>query len=964
MVNFTFKIFILMQKFVLVLTLPLVWFSSMALAPAKTGYHYSTAFEEREALFSNTQQDTGKIGADSLPGKTLQQIYYNVPARLSTAATGTVYGPAITRLPVTSFAAALSGRVAGLFFLQNSGQPGAEGTALSLRGRTPIVLIDGIPRPLTVINLEEIESVTVLKDAMATAMLGSRAANGAILVTTKKGHNSKQQITANVQTSFQQPLQNLYSQPLHSLDYATLYNEAQANDNRYALTPQAPAYTASQLEGYRKGSDPFMYPDVNWQDQVFNNSSMFSKYSLTASGGSAHARYFVAGEYFNQTGLLKTSDQNTYNTNNGYKGYNIRSNVDVNITPKLTGGVYLLGRILNTNNPGNNNTAGIYSGILSTPNNAYPVLNRNGSFGGTRQYTNNILAQAQQAGYHQNTKRDILTDFYLKRDLDEILPGLWVKARASFTSHVSENVVRNKSFAVYQQNINADGSESYAQFGNDGTQANSNNVDTQNRMDYQELSLGYDRTFNNVHDLNILVLANRDNSVVNSNLPLTYTGISGYVAYHFKEKYLAEIAFGLNGSNRYPLAGDTRYGLFPTLGLGWNVSKENFLKDVNWISHLKLSATYGVTGWDNPGYFAYISRYGTSTSAVFGTAAGTQTTVDELAIGNPGISFEKTAKLNLALDGSFLKDRLFFRVDHYNDRVYDAVIQRGLNTTLLGQAYPDQNIGKYRYTGWEFELGWNQRSRPGFSYYIAANLSLQDSRVIDMAEVYQPYPWMRQTGRQIGQRFGYVAEGLFQSDADIAGAPTMAGYQPQPGDIRYKDQNGDQIIDQFDQVPIGPLKPQVFSGLAFGITLRSFDLHVLAQGAFNRQVSLSGNSFYEFQNNGLGQAYAHHLNRWTPENAAAADYPRLSLGNNINNHVPSTYWLRSGNFLRLRNVELGYNLPQSLIHRIRISSLRFFVSGTNLFTLASKDLNGADPEEFTGQYPLQKLTTLGVNIKL
>lgn len=944
-----------MQKFLLVLAQLLIWSYSMAMARATTGYHRSAGFEG---------QDTGKVEQDSLPGKMLRQIYHTVPANLATASAGTIYGPDITRFPVASFSGALSGRVAGFIVSQNSGQPGSEGMELSLRGRTPIVLIDGIPRPLTVINLEEIESVTVLKDAMATAMLGSRAANGAILVTTKKGHKGKQQITANVQTSFQQPLQNLFSRPLNSLDYATLYNEAQANDNRYALTPQAPAYTAEQLEGYRNHSDPFMYPDVNWQDQVFNNSAWFNKYSVTASGGSAHARYFVAGEHFSQAGLLKTSDQNAYNTNSGLKGYNIRSNVDINITPKLTGGIYLLGRILNANNPGNNNTAGIYSSILTTPNNAYPVFNRDGSLGGTRQYTNNILAQTQQAGYHQNTKRDILADFYLKRDLDEILTGLWVKGRASFTSYVSENVVRNKSFAVYQQNITTDGSESYSRFGVDGAQANSNNVDTQNRMDYQELSLGYDHTFNNDHDISVLILANRDNLVANSNLPLTYTGISGYVSYHLKEKYLAEIAFGMNGSNRYPMNGKTKYGLFPTIGLGWNISKESFLSNVTWINHLKLSGTYGLTGWDNPGYFTYISRYGTSTSAYFGTAAGTQTTIDEVAIGNPNIGFEKTTKLNLALEGTVLQDRLSFRVDYYNDKVYDAVIQRGLNTTILGQQYPDENIGEYRYKGWEFELGWRQQSRAGFSYHISANLSLQDSRVINIAEVYQPYPWMRRTGRQIGQRFGYVAEGLFQSDAEITGAPTMAGYQPQPGDIRYKDQNGDQVIDQFDQVTIGSLKPQIFSGLAFGVTLKSFDLNVLAQGVFNRQISFAGNSFYEFQNNGLGQAYEHHLNRWTPGNAANADYPRLSLGNNINNHVPSTYWLRSGNFLRIRNIELSYTIPQSLISRIRISSLRFFISGTNLFTIASKDLNGVDPEIFSGQYPLQKLTTLGVNIKL
>lgn len=920
--------------------------------------------EDSGKVFRNELTDPiAPAAVDSIAAGVAKGVYFSQEKPISVSAQDAVYTKALEKMPVASFLSALDGRLAGLVVHRSSGQPGNEGVSVTLRGRVPIIVIDGIVRNLTVMDLEGIESVTVLKDAIAVAMLGVRGANGAVLVTTRKGHEGHQEITFNAQTSLQQPLSSLLSDPLRAYDYGVLYNEAQYNDDRFLLNPRNIAYTPEALDAYRTGADPSAFPDVNWRDELLRKRSRFDRYTFTASGGNEWARYFVSAEHFNQQGLFKTHDWNQYDTDTDYKSYSVRSNVDLRITSRLEGGISLLGRLLRTNNPGNNLTANIFSGILTTPNNAYPVFNPDGSFGGNRQYPNNLLAQSIHSGYSVNTKRDIMTDFYLKRNLDDVLPGLWIKARASFTSHVSENIVRNKSFAVFQRSVAPSGAESYTQFGTIGTQANSNNVDAQNRMDYQEFSVGYKRTFSRKHGLSLLALANRDNIVSGSNLPLTYKGISGHFAYDYDEKYLLEVGFGYNGSNWFPEKGDTRYAFLPSIGAGWVLSKERFARNLKGVDELKLRASYGLTGWDAAAYFAYVTRYGLGPNVNFGTAAGSLNTIREMAIGNPSIGYEKAAKLNIGIDTRLFSNQLSVSLDYYQDRHSGILMEKGLNTTILGQAYPLENIGKYDFSGGEAVVSWQKSFANSLSFFLTSNIAMQDSRVRYIAEVYQPHPWMERTGQRPGQLFGYTAEGLFLTDAEAMESPVMEGYSAQAGDIRYKDLNGDQVINQLDQSPIGLQRPAIHYGLTAGIEFHGIDFSFLVQGAGNRQLLLSGNSFYEFQNAGTGQAYTHHLDRWTPEHPEAS-YPRLSLGHNINNHVASTYWLKSGSYLRLRHAELGYSLPAAVSRSVKLESIRFFLSATNILTFKSKELGNADPELFSGQYPLQQLITLGAKIKL
>jgi TonB-linked SusC/RagA family outer membrane protein len=683
---------------------------------------------------------------------------------------------------------------------------------------------------------------------------------------------------------------------------------------------------------------------------------------LNASGGSSFARYYVSLEHVNQTGFFKTSPANKYNTNNDFKTYVIRSNIDVSVNKKLTGGIYLLGRILTGSEPGVG-TQTILTNLLITPSNAYPVYNENGSFGGKLIFPDNILAQTIASGYRTNYKRDMLVNFYLKHNLDDITPGLWAKIKVGYAATLSENITRQKTFAVYQA-IPGPSGTTYNKYGNDGQQSNGNGIQYQGRSDYEEFSVGYDRTFKNIHGISALLLVNRDNSTNAGDLAYTITGGSGLFSYNYKGRYVAEAAFGYNGSNRYAEDGSTKRGFFPAIGLGWNMEREKFLEKYTWLTRLKLSASFGKTGWDDPGYFSYIQRFFDASTVYFGTGASGNTAITEQPLVNPNIRWEQANKFNIGIDGSALNNRMGFSFEYFNNKYYDLLQVRGNSITMIGNDYPRENIGENRYTGFESRISWQQTTK-AFQYFISANYSLLQTEVLFMDEVYRPYDWMRRTGQKVGRLFGYVAEGLFQTQAEINSSATTVGYTPQPGDIKYRDLNSDGIIDQFDATGISSDKPISAFGLNIGAQWKGFDFSALIQGVLNREIYMGGANIWAFQVNGFGQAFEHSLDRWTPATASTATLPRAYVGDNPNNHATSSFWLRDGSYARLKNIELGYSFPSSLLKRMRLQSIRVFVRGYNLATIKSDEIFDRDPEAYAGFfYPMQKLYNFGINIKL
>jgi TonB-linked SusC/RagA family outer membrane protein len=875
---------------------------------------------------------------------------------LTAASTQTIYNAALQRLPVTSFLTALAGQGAGLQVYQFSGQPGNDLAIASLLGQNATVVIDGIVRPIYNFDLEEIESVTLLKDALSTSMLGVRNTSAGILnVTTRRGTPGQPRISLTVQSAIQSPIK--FPKPLDAYNYALLNNEARTNDGL------APVYSAQDLALYQNGQDPIGHPNVNWNEQLLKKSSQLDRYTFSASGGNAFSKYFVSLEHLKQSGLLKTSDINKYNTSNDYKAYTLRSNIDLQLSKKLTGGIKLLGRILNNNDTGANFGQGlpaILTNIFNTPALAYPVYNTNGTYGGTQQFQNNLWAQAIGSGYRETYTRDVIADFYLRRSLNELTPGLWVRALGSYYASLSEIYYRDKQFAVFQQGVGANGQPTYTQYGTNGEQQNNQGIIYQNNTTYLEADLGYDRQVGD-HGLHAILLGSRNSLTTDSDLPYTVQGLSGRASYNYQGKYVAELAFGLNGSNRYPSNGAFKYGFLPAGGLAWNISRESFLQSTqSWLSYLKLYTSLGITGNDVPGYFTYVQTYFDTSGPYFGTGAGQASGVSEQVLASRNRTWEKARKFTLGAQGALFDNRLGITFEYYNSLYYDLLIQRGRNTTLIGQTYPNENLGRNQYYGVTTQLSY-QQSLGSLSLMGALNLGVQYSKALTLDEVYRPYDWMYRTGQPVGQQFGYMADGLFQSQAEIQGAPTLVGYTPQPGDVRYKDLNNDGVINQFDVAPIGRSNPSIPFGATLGARWKGFDATLLFQGVLNRSIYLSGASEYAFSNGGFGNAFEQHLDRWTPQNPNAS-YPRVTLGGNPNNFQTSSYWVRNNNYLRLKNVEVGYTVPLELSKRVRLQGVRFFFNGTNLLTFSQ--LDRIDPEVFNASYPQQRLLNFGFNIKL
>lgn len=858
----------------------------------------------------------------------------------------------------TSLHGMLAGRLAGYNVNYTPGIPGDESFSPDLRGQSPMIMVDGSPaRNITNINPEQIESVTLLKDALATAMYGMRASNGVLLITTRKGDKaSGQRISFTAGAGTTQRLKGYKA--LSSYDYARLYNEALGNDGQPAV------YSQQDLDHYRNGTDPYGHPDVDWADEVLKKNALMQRYDLNISGSRGNARYFVDLNYTNQAGPFKTASFNKYNTNADMQRYLIRSNVDVQVNRSISASLNLLGRIQNNNEPGGYGPR-IMEFVHNTPSNAYPVFNPDGSLGGNSSYNENLYGETVKSGYANLYSRDINAELNIKADLSDITQGLWFRVGASFYSSFTEYIVRVKQNAVYQLVVDpVTGDTTYLKTGEDTDMGNVRESSSTERFFYTDAQLGWTRGFGN-HHFNAMVGVNYDNRILGSQLPQFFLGTNARLQYDYAEKYLFEAAIGYNGTNRYHP--DRRYGAFPAFGIGWNLAKENFLNTTAWLDMLKLRATYGLTGnafnatrtsGSGESYFVYNQYYVNGTGYSFGTSHSAVTGVREGALNNPFISWEKARKFNVGVDVEVLDRRLAFSAEYYNDLYYDLLQARGTNTALLGIGYPEENLGKQRRKGMEFTASY--RGTAGkLSYYASGNMAMYHGVDVFFDETARPFPWLSRTGNYTGMNYGYQAEGLFQSEDEIDRSAWIDGYRPKPGDIKYKDLNGDNRINAFDQMRITPEKPRINYGLNLGLGWKGFDLAVLIQGTGNRYNSVRVEEFLE---NGQGNAWEHHLGRWTPETGATATYPRLTIGTNFNNTRASSYWIRNTSFLRLRNAELGYNVPESFTRKFRLASARFFLNGTNLLTWSK--FKDSDPENLFGFYPVSRVMYAGINIKL
>lgn len=836
---------------------------------------------------------------------------------------------------------------------------------ISARGQSPVAIVDGVERDLYSIDPEAIESVTIQKDALSNMFLGMRSSRGALIITTKN---------PDAKGGFHLSLTGKFGissalksgpNPLSAYQYAYLLNEALLNDGK------SPLYTYDDFEAYRNGTSPYLHPDVNWKDAIMNNSTTSQAYNLNVTGGGRVAQYFVSLGYYSENGLFKTSDANSYNTNFKYNRYLITSKVNINVTDEFKVSMSLMGRIEKGNQPGGISGTG-YSDLLSnvwqTPNNAYPVLNPNGTYGGNASYTQNLYAQTTGSGYISSNTRDVVGTINLKYDFDKLVRGLSVGATGNISSQVRNAIVRTKQAQVFQYSITQQGNEAYDKYGDVSSQTNSyRSVSTYQYM-YGKMYVDWERQFG-MHGVKASLWGDTRTILNNYDLPMIPSNIGQKVEYNYDNKYFAQAAVTESYYNRYD--NGRRWGTFWAVGLGWDISKEKFM-EASKIDQLKLRATYGHTGngIDNAGYFSYLKRYNEDGGFWYsnGTSMSNGGSVSEISpLANTLLTWEKGRKVNVGLDLTLLKNRLTLSADYYNDYYYDILQSRGKSIQLLGIAYPAENIGKTRYYGLETQLSWQDHIGK-VNYYVSANWSMEQNKRLFMDEQYVPYDYLKMTGQPTGAIYGLVATG-FLTAKDIAdGYPVMNGFNNiQAGDVKYKDMNGDGEINEFDRTVIGGDKPTCYFGIDLGFEWKGLEVTAFIQGAYNRDLYNSDRTLLEgFQVIGqsYGQAYTNLLNRWTPETAETATYPRLTAGGNMynyGNNWNSSLFVQNGNYIRLKNATVSYKLPENFC-RNYLGGLRvkIFVQGQNLLTWSRTRLQ--DPEVTFTSYPLQRTITTGINL--
>ena len=885
-----------------------------------------------------------------------------------------IKGSKMENLPGTNRLNQLSGRLPGLLVMQTDGQPGWENNLISVRGRSifgtmssePTILLDGHEADLTQLDAYDIESITVLKDAAATAMYGLRAANGIILVNTKRGEKGKVKVSLNSQTAVSMPVK--FPEMLDAASYAELYNEAAVNDGL------SPVYSNAAIQAYRNGSDPVGYPNNDYFNDYFSKSSVQTRNNLNLLGGDDFALYHVSLGHTSNNGLLKTVDsENKYNTNTTYETFNIHANVDIKVNDRLTVFADIKAKKEKRTLPGAYNSSGV-SGIiedmLATPSNAYPVFLANDSLGGNSDFRNNIYGQLNRSGY------SFWERYYLSGNVDftydlNFLKGLSLIGSAGYNNFGNHVINRSKSFAVYQSQDDGSGGTVINKIGDDTPMGNSSTKSGMIRFYHAELGFGLDRTFGNSSLSAKLLAENRMTERDIARVPQWKRGLKGRVDYNLDSKYLLGFAFAYQGSEQFPK--EDRYGFFPALSLGWVVSNENFLEESAVLSYLKLRGSAGITGMDfdsfySNAYFAYIDQFTVPLDNKnnpliypFGTSLGNKAPrFTEQADANDLITWAKSKKMNLGIDAGLAANKLSLTADYFMEKTDDILVGGTPGIIGIGYLYPQ---GVVENKGVEGMITWKQKVGNKIEYFLSANATYAKNKIIEQNEEAREYQWQYRTGHEIGALFGYQFDGFFTENDDISAYPDQSSIgEVIPGSLRYKDLNGDDMIDERDETYLGNGEfPEIWYGFSGGLACGGFDFNFQFSGVANRMVEYTGDLAYAF-NNGKGSANEWHLERWQPGDGQNAGYPSVSLSKFQNNKAPSSFWIHDAGFLRLQSVELGYTVPKRATAKVGLDKVRLFVAGNNLMTWSNvKWIDPADSGNGTS-YPVARMFSGGLNL--
>ncbi len=992
------------------------------------------------------------IGYDSQEIPVGSQTVFNVAMKLSTsnldevivigygtqkkseqtAAISSISGEDILKSPVSDVTNALVGRTTGVFSQQRSGRPGDSGAQIFIRGRAStnsaaLVIVDGVERQgFGDIDPNEIESISVLKDASSTALFGIKGANGVIIVTTKSGKEGKPKMSYSGNVS----LVSYTALPefLDSYNSAFLHNEAEENLMRYGLVPEGytKLFTPEDLEGFRTGSDPLLYPNVNWYKAMTRPNWLRTQHNLNFSGGSKMAKYFVSVGYMFEDGMFKNfNTPSGYRTTPSFTRYNFRSNLDFNLTKTTTLSLRLAGRLENRYSVSANattgnlfdrygsGTEGLISRISAIPSWGIPFFpeytdreneeeialddtyNQIEDQGRLGINTFNPYALMKRNGYVNIDNNAIESIFVLDQKLNKITKGLGFKATFAYDAYIAGARAQEGNFTAYELNRSTrEITPSRGSFDDPlrgPATARAGYIKTN-----LQLALNYAREFGK-HNVSAVGVAQRELRGVDggqAQAPYANQGLVLRGTYNYDERYYFELNGSYNGSENYPKG--ERYGLFPAVSAGWTLSEEKFMKGIKWLDYLKIRGSYGLIGYSSIGKvnnveprFLYLDEYSNggatpnfqgnispiNNRVFFGNPSSPSAypVVWHSKIGNPEVTWEKSIKRNVGLETSFFKDKLLFTADLFDEKRYDILLSRN-NSALdaYGENLPFTNYGENYNKGYELEATF-RNTTGDFEYSLFAQLTHAANKVVITDEPINRAANLKNAGLSIGQYRGYKVIGFYQSLDDIANSPaSQVSGSVIPGDFKYADINGDNVINDQDRVPIGYSDvPRNVFGIEPSISYKGISLSALIQGV----TKVSSNLI--FDGNGRNQYFPRMLGRWTPENTENPTWPAMrpgSLGGNPS-YAFNSFLLQDASYVRLRNIEVSYLFPAIITQKLNLASLRIFINGQNLVTWTK--LIGLDPESdisrtyTTSQifnvpaysYPVTKFYNFGVNVQ-
>ena len=910
-----------------------------------------------------------------------------------TGAVSQINAEEIMKSPTVNPTNSLIGKLPGLLAVQTSGQPGADGAALRIRGAatfndaSAIVVVDGIERPgFNDIDASEIETVTVLKDAAATAIYGIRGANGVIVVTTKVGKIGKPRVTYTGNVALQ--TYTGLAVGLNAYDNASLLNQAYRNDG------QAAPFTDEEIQKFRDGSDPYGYPDVQWFDYLTRKYYTQTQHNINVSGGTKFAKYFISAGYAFQDGIFKKFDSPYgINTVPNFKRYNFRSNLDFTLSNNLTVGLKLGGRFSNRYQPAGllsssafsyDTIEGMISRILQVPAYAYPVTLADGRIAQNPSVGTNIwnpYAILTRFGTRNDDNNTIESTITLEHKLGFITKGLTFRTNFGYDSYYQNVARRNANWAAYVYDRKTGAVTLSTDTRNRDEPLSAINLTTTGNttMNIQS-GFYYNRAFNK-HSVSGLLLGTRQlnqgpsdpaNTIFTAP-PKAAQGIAARAAYNFDERYYAEVNIGYNGSDNFFSDAGKQYGFFPAFSAGWTVSNEKFFKKNDIVNYLKFRGSWGMVGNDrlNSQRFLFLTSYTSNANIQFGSPNSPTNYptifINDTNLGNPQITWETGTKRNIGLEARFLNDAIKLNVDVFDETRRDILTPRRSGLLTFGHAYPSLNIGEVYNKGYEIELDY-QGKIGQFLMGINGQLSYAKNIVRNADEPLGIPEGLKIEGKAVGQFIGYVNDGFYTSAADVANSVKPQGVTPIPGDLKFRDLNGDGVITSDDRTGIGySPNPEYIYSFTPRFAYKGITLSVMFQGV----AHVSSNVILTEQNNGQ-QMYPFMMNAWTPQNAATANWPALhARGYTGLNYALNDFILQNAAYIKIRNVELAWNLPKSWFTKVNIAGVRVFLNGQNLKTWTPFKMY-VDPENLNtvnqafplqSLYPSSRIYNLGVNIQ-